>query len=59
MGNTMVKSVFRYLHFLRSYRYVSHYPLESSMAAYKIEPIKEEPYVLYKDSGRTAQETLC
>jgi hypothetical protein len=32
----MVKSVFRYLHFLRSYRHVSHYPLESNMAAYKI-----------------------
>jgi hypothetical protein len=34
-----VKSVYRYLHFLRSYRYVLHYPLESNMAAYKIEPV--------------------
>jgi hypothetical protein len=33
----MVKSVFRYLHFLRSYRHVSHYPLESNMAANKME----------------------
>jgi hypothetical protein len=39
MRNTMVKSVFRYLYFLRSYRHVSHYPLESNMAAYKIEPV--------------------
>jgi hypothetical protein len=43
MRNTMVKSVFRYLYFLISYRHASHYPLESNMAAYKMAAVKFTP----------------
>jgi hypothetical protein len=35
--------------FLKSYRHVSHYPLESNMAAYKIEPVNACNFLRNKD----------
>jgi hypothetical protein len=49
MRNTMVKSVFRYLYLLRSYRHLSHYPLESNMAANKMELVNVYNFLMNND----------